>query len=122
MAEVNGVSVRFAIGTPLFVEVGGSGKVLLLNAVGTEKANLVTIIPKGEVPFQGGELPLIKQGTVGEKELEHYIFSYLEKTSEQKVPKITLQQAYFLATEGEGIYTTEKPWLANSFQTMEDIF
>ena len=108
MADVAGVSVRFAIGTPLFVEIGGSGKVLLLNAVGTEKANLITLAPTGEVPFQGGELPFIKQGTVGEKDLEHYILSYLKKVSSE-TPKITILQGYFLATEGEGIYTTEKP-------------
>src|SRR5664280_1836 len=104
-----GISVRFAPGTPLFVEVGGKGKVLLLNAVGTEKANLLSLAPKGEVPFQGGELPWIKQGTVGSKDLEHYILSYLKKVSSEATPKITIRQAYFLATEGEGIYTTEKP-------------
>lgn len=111
---------RYAPGTLLFVEVGGLGRILLLNCVSTEKVNLVTVTPAGEVPFQGGELPLIEKGTVGKNAVEHYIFSYLEKSNRGADQKITIQQGYFLKTEGEGIYTTKQPWLANSFQMMED--
>jgi hypothetical protein len=113
---------RYTPGTLLFVEVGGWGKILLLNCVSTEKVNLVTVTPAGQVPFQGGELPLIEKGTVGKNAVEHYIFSYLKKTSNQEVPKITVQRGYFLATEGEGIYTTEKPPMVSCFQMMEDAF
>jgi hypothetical protein len=100
---------RYLLGTPLFIEVGRRGKILMLNDVGSGKANLVTVTPKGEVPFQGGELPLVKDGTVGEEDIEQYILSYLEKISDKEAPRITIRQGYFLETEGQGIYTTEKP-------------
>jgi hypothetical protein len=98
---------RYLLGTPLFIEVGNKGRLFTLNGVGNkEKANLVSIVPVGNVSFQGGELPLVKNGTVGEKAIEHYILSYLEKASAETTPRLTIQQAYLLES---GIYTTKKP-------------
>lgn len=104
---MEGTKGRYLLGTPLFIELGNKGRLFTLNGVGSkEKANLVTIVPVGKVPFQGGELPSVENGTVGEKDIEHYILSYLEKVSAEAAPRLTIQQAYLLES---GIYTTEKP-------------
>lgn len=101
------MEVRFALGTPLFIELGSKGRLFTLNGVGENgKANLVTIVPEGRVPFQGGELPLVENGTVGAKDIEQYIRSYQAKVSPDEAPRPIIQQAYLLEI---GIYTTEKP-------------
>jgi hypothetical protein len=98
---------RYLLGTSLFIEVGSNGRLFTLNGVGNkEKANLVTIVPAGRVPFQGGELAPVENGTVGKHAIEEYIHSYQAKVSPEAAPKPLIQQAYLLEI---GIYTTEKP-------------